>query len=236
MNRLLGAESFTVYIHNASWESLKILEKYSKNGLAEVIDNWGMNFPGKAHYYGQLLSITDCLYRNIFRVKYLVYTNLDEIIVPLKHISWGSLMEELDNPRTGSFNFEMVYLREVQPFWTHKVNCPSGAEISLKSPRYATFRNRSHRVPGFTSRRAKYIAKTNATLIAQIHYVEKLVQGYVKENVPIDIGLLFHYRVPYSSSRYIKAWVIDTVIGKYLSQLYTAVKDILCHFSSEIIL
>lgn len=233
MNRLLGAEFFTVYTYKVSGKPLEILETYSKDHLAEVVTNWGSNFPGEAHYYGQLLSITDCLYRNIYRVKYLVYTDFDEVVVPLRHPSWSALMKDLDGPNKGSFNFEMVYLRGIQGLGTtHEaaVNCPSGVKITLKSSRYATFAKRSVTV-GFISRRTKYITKTNVTLIAQIHYAEKLVHGYAKVDVPVLSGLLYHYRVPYSTSRHIKAWVMDGVVKRYLTRLFTAVKNFMCRLS-----
>ena len=144
-------------------------------------------------------------------------------------------MKDLDGPNKGSFNFEMVYLRGIQGLGTtHEaaVNCPSGVKITLKSSRYATFAKRSVAV-GFISRRTKYITKTNVTLIAQIHYAEKLVHGYAKVDVPVLSGLLYHYRVPYSTSRHIKAWVMDGVVKRYLTRLFTAVKNFMCRLSQD---
>lgn len=234
INKLLGSEFFTVYVYQLSWKSRTILEKYTKDGVAEMVRNWGDNFPGVSHYYGQQLSVTDCLYRNIYRVKYLVYTDLDEIIVPLKQPNWGSLMRQLDGPTKGSFVFNMVYLRPVeQPLTSaQKVKCPSGAEMILTSSRFATFRSRSS-AAGSSKARTKYIIKTNVTLVAQIHRVEELVPGYVTVKTPVDTGLVYHYRAPYSSNGENDTWAIDTVVVKYLGRLLTAVKDVLCSISQN---
>ena len=229
MNRLLGAEFFTIYSYNVPSDVLKVLQKYSEDGLAEVVDNWAVGMPQPVHYYGQLLSISDCLYKNIYRAKYLVYTDLDEIIVPLRHPSWSSLMHDIDiKPSQGTFMFENTFLYSTQGKETLRRTCQGkNLNISFASPRFLTFRSRSKPVLG--SRITKYITKTAVTLIPQVHKVLTLVHGYKSEVVPLSQALLYHYRIPYrkplpSTNNRLR----DNIMNNYESKLLTAITDRLC--------
>ena len=44
------------------------------------------------HYFVQILSISDCVYRAMYRTRYLISQDLDELIVPMKVDSWADMI------------------------------------------------------------------------------------------------------------------------------------------------
>ena len=58
-----------------------------------------------AFYYAECLSVMDCLYRNMYRVEYLVFTDLDEIIVPQQHRNWREMMRALHQENIATYQF-----------------------------------------------------------------------------------------------------------------------------------
>ncbi len=90
INRILGAEHFTVYTHSITDSLSKVLKEYIREGVAEVVD-WKMPILSdrqSIRYYGQLVAMHDCLYRNMHTVKYLIFNDVDEVVVPRQHKNW----------------------------------------------------------------------------------------------------------------------------------------------------
>ncbi|XP_077334779.1 beta-1,4-galactosyltransferase galt-1-like [Lithobates pipiens] len=121
MYKILGASKVTIYKTNCSQDVDKVLRHYIDEGTLEVVpwpidrhfqtsDKWhyfeGLN--AEIGYYGQTASLNDCLYRNMYKSKFLLINDIDEIILPIKDQDWSSLMENLQNkyPNTSVFRFE----------------------------------------------------------------------------------------------------------------------------------
>ena len=110
MNRILGAEWFTFYVHSASQDVMRVLQDYSKEGVVEVVM---LTIPNiSVHYYGQQVLLQDCAYRNMYKVRHLFYTDLDEIIVPQKDQNWSQMITAMDRKSIGSFHVRQVTLGE----------------------------------------------------------------------------------------------------------------------------
>ena len=106
------------YVYSADKTLLQVLHEYASEGTVEVVQNWGEGLPRQnIPHYGQSLSINECSYRNMYRVKYLVYTDLDEFIVPRKSIGWKDMMNQIDNEKYGTFvfrNFSSKVLKKLE--------------------------------------------------------------------------------------------------------------------------
>ncbi|XP_075918763.1 uncharacterized protein LOC142920181 [Petromyzon marinus] len=109
MYRILGAGRVTVYNTSCSSELNKVLLYYIKTSLVEVVQ-WpitdyvrvsrGWHYPehpGELHYYGQIAALNDCVYRHMYSTRYLVLTDIDEVIIPLKHTNLKDLMRYLND-------------------------------------------------------------------------------------------------------------------------------------------
>ncbi|XP_063806562.1 uncharacterized protein LOC134987324 [Pseudophryne corroboree] len=120
MYRILGAPQVMIYLNNCSPQVGKVIQYYIAEGIVEVIPwpidkylrparAWHYSMEAKdIGYYGQVTTLNDCIYRNMYRSKFVLLIDLDEIILPIKHQTWDSLMESLQqqNPGVGVFLFE----------------------------------------------------------------------------------------------------------------------------------
>lgn len=79
-----------------------------KEGLVEVIP-WSLSkylnvsrraypaqSPGDIHYFGQIPALNDCLYRYMYRSKYVALHDFDELILPQSVDSWVKLLPLLE--------------------------------------------------------------------------------------------------------------------------------------------
>ncbi|NXV98681.1 GALT1 galactosyltransferase, partial [Calonectris borealis] len=120
MYKILGVQKVVIYKNNCSHLMEKVLKFYMEEGTVEIIP-WPINshlkVSSKWHfmqdeadigYYGQITALNDCIYRNMQRSKFVVLNDADEIILPLKHPDWKTMMSSLQeqNPGTGIFLFE----------------------------------------------------------------------------------------------------------------------------------
>ncbi|XP_038140774.1 uncharacterized protein LOC119783362 isoform X1 [Cyprinodon tularosa] len=109
MLQLLGVNKVFVYKTNCSRETQSVLDYYSnKKGFVEVIP-WSMSRflnvsrgwqpkhgPGDLHYFGQIPALNDCLYRNMYKSKYVALHDIDELILPQTVKSWMELLPLLE--------------------------------------------------------------------------------------------------------------------------------------------
>jgi len=45
------------------------------------------------HYFAQLAALNDCLYRVMFRARFVVLVDLDEVLVPRRRRHWRPMLE-----------------------------------------------------------------------------------------------------------------------------------------------
>ncbi|XP_047247073.1 uncharacterized protein si:zfos-464b6.2 isoform X2 [Girardinichthys multiradiatus] len=135
MLQLLGVNRVVVYKTNCSADTQRVLEYYSGKGLVEVIP-WSLakylkvsqkakpeQDPGDLHYFGQLPALNDCLYRYMYRSKYVALHDLDELILPQSVNSWLELLPLLEK----TYGTERCYMFENnwipnlvgKPTWSH---------------------------------------------------------------------------------------------------------------------
>ena len=220
MNRILGAEWFTFYIHSASQDIMRVLQDYSREGVVDVVMSTIPNI--SVYYYGQSVLIQDCAYRNMYKVRHLLYTDLDEIIVPQNHQKWSQMITAMDRKSIGGFHVRHVTLVGKRALKTLSI-CNSSKEIEI--PRFMKFTERSppYRLP----RRAKYIIKPETFAVVQTHYPGPLLKGYSIYSVPSEVALLYHYRFPFlhdSSGKRVK----DDQMIRYLPELIERIEQRIC--------
>ena len=220
MNRILGAEWFTFYVHNASQAVMRVLQDYSKEGVVEVVMSTIPNI--SVHSYGQQVFLQDCAYRNMYKVRHLVYTDLDEIIVPQKDQNWSQMITAMDRKSIGSFHVRQVTLVGKSTPITLSI-CNSSKEI--ETPRFMKFTERSS--PYSLPLRAKYIIKPETFTVAKTHGPGPPLEGYSIYRVPSRVALVYHYRFPflYDSSR---KRVKDDRMIRYLPELINRIEQRIC--------
>ena len=198
-NRAMGAEWLTVYVYKTSEAVMKVLRDYESEGVLEIVD-WNLsNYTLKySKYYAESVSIADCLYRNMYKVKYLVFVDLDEIIVPRQHRNWMEMVSAIDQTDIAAFQFNHVttypqnYLT-----WT----CVSGGHKSIITQ--PIFLRHSRRTLPYSvlkdlvwTGRQKVMTKPVLIKKMGIHSAISFFNSARQHTVPAEIGLVYHYRVP----------------------------------------
>ncbi|KAM9358991.1 uncharacterized protein ABDE67_002134 isoform 2-T2 [Symphorus nematophorus] len=108
MLQLLGVNRVVVYKTSCSPDTQRILDYYTHKGLVEVIP-WSVSRfvnvsrswlpehgPGDLHYFGQIPALNDCLYRYMYRSRYIALHDMDELILPQSVNSWSELLPLLE--------------------------------------------------------------------------------------------------------------------------------------------
>ncbi|XP_045193717.2 uncharacterized protein LOC123549587 [Mercenaria mercenaria] len=198
LNRILGAEKFIIYNHSTAGNVLSVLDYYSKINIVEVVQ-WqlpmkvltynGTKLP-EIHYFGQIIALQDCLYRNRVESEFIVNIDLDEFIIPhSENVStWNEMLKQL-NEEPGAYIFRNTFFRKE---WEH-VNY-TNKEIVDKY-RLVTLQKLNHEDNIFpVKRRSKYFARTCDVIHVMIHDVLFLPKRKRAQSVAIEIGLLHHYR------------------------------------------
>ena len=198
MHLAVGAQIITIYIQTGAEGVYDILLPYINRGTVEVLD-WKLEpniTNGGSHHYGQTGIITECLWRNIYRVKYLGMNDADEFFIPVQHKTISELMSDIDKTPTATFGFQnfMMKGKEMLPKVVKVLSSNSCSEIKNGSlPIYYT------RSKGCVMR-ARYLQKVvfcpEAIYIPWVHFSIKWRKGEYREEliVPEDKGLSYHYR------------------------------------------
>ncbi|XP_040190475.1 beta-1,4-galactosyltransferase galt-1-like [Rana temporaria] len=202
MYKILGASKITIYNTNCSQDLNKVLRHYVDEGTLEVVPwpidrhlqtskEWhyynGLN--AEIGYFGQTATLNDCLYRNMYKSKFVLLNDIDEIILPIKDWDWSSLMENLQNkhPNTSIFHFESHLFpikvnNSVFDLWPHV----PGLNILTYSLR--------HPNKGDNFNAPKMIMNPRDVFQTSIHLAETRKQ---KTNVGEETAILFHCKIKY---------------------------------------
>ena len=205
LNLALGAEIITVYFQSLPESFYDILIPYVNASIVEVLD-WNINavLSGFTVAWGQTGLINECIYRNLYRVKYLALIDIDEFIIPQekRYVKITDLLPVLErsSPKAASYVFFHTVL------WSDGVSLPD-VKLAVKCdkmkwPRYVTYTLRSG--DPITDAKLhpnhKVIVKPQGMISGDVHGALLVKKGYTSQyDVPLNVGLLFHYR---SSLRY----------------------------------
>ncbi|NXT34317.1 GALT1 galactosyltransferase, partial [Pelecanoides urinatrix] len=234
MYKILGVQKVMIYKNNCSHLMEKVLKFYMEEGTVEIIP-WPINshlkVSSKWHfsmdtkdigYYGQITALNDCIYRNMQRSKFVVLNDADEIILPLKHQDWKTMMSSLQqqNPGTGIFLFENhIFPKTVS---THVFNISSWNTVPG-----VNILQHVHREPDrkevFNPR--KMIVDPRKVIQTSVHSVLHAYGNSV--NVPMDVALIYHCRVPLQGNLPRESLIRDTTLWRYNSSLITNVNKVL---------
>ena len=194
MNRVLGAEIITMYVMEMKEDALQfLLHHYSKHGLLQLVKWRKLKKWDPLHYHGQILTMHDCLYRNMDRVKYLAVVDLDEVLLPLKHRSWLELVESIggqDNHRYHSYRFGNCFY--VSGSNAHYASMPC-KQVTLPKYFQRTNQVRCYCDDNHFSYRSKYIMQTEVIVDMEIHGICQATRG-VEYKVPHSVAVNAHYR------------------------------------------
>ncbi|XP_032453361.1 uncharacterized protein LOC100115374 isoform X2 [Nasonia vitripennis] len=237
--RMMGVEHFTFYNTSVTEEVSRVLAHYESEGLATVL-HWQLParylYERNLRYNGIFAAMNDCLYRStmVGGYKYVINTDLDEFIVPRKHLNFHDMMDFLDPP-TEEIVYSSFMLRNMFFYLMHEdspvpQNPPDIPKLSLhtKTTRLARIN------PAYD--RSKYIARGQEIVEMGNHRVWQtkkysliLRSSYGEKMVDPEIAGSQHYR--YCEVNELVCWLRDTVIDntahRYTSELGARVSAVL---------
>ena len=125
MNRLFGVTEINVYACNVSEITMAILRYFQQDGILKL-----HNVPPAKNGHtrngvklASPISINDCMWKNMYRYRYVLILDLDEIIVPNLHTKYKDMLEFIDKIYN-SVNYKSYSFRNAY-FW---VGCLSPAK------------------------------------------------------------------------------------------------------------
>lgn len=218
LHRILGATSITLY---------SMINDLDKEGLLQsqhILDiiPWPKEFKRgyPVHYYGEILAIHDCLYRNMQRVKHLVFVDLDEVIIPRVANSWKNMLASLNDTDTHGYLFLNTYFVENKSATKgviQKVNRTAcDMDYITKVYRVACKYN--------PHRRSKFIVDPSTVNNLDIHAIAS--SNHIKiVTVPYSVGSMFHYRTQVTKDCEDTNLIYDPVISKFEQRLILSVRQ-----------
>lgn len=199
VNRLFGAEKFIFYADakTANLSNIRCLESYSKLGIVELYP-FTPPVLDSLRRHGQMITITDCMYRAMYRTKFVVNVDLDEFIVPIKDDNWYQMVANLHDKTNHPDNIAAYSFRN-QFFPLQKPDDPY-FENSATAKRYyitALLKTLKEDLIFPSNRKSKIMGRPERILVWNTH---RILTDYLVYRDDIvwyvhpDDALLYHYR------------------------------------------
>jgi len=228
LNQLLGAELFYIYDYSVGRELMAYLKYYQSRGLLKLLP-WKLPFSvefdpvngsefdtfRKLWNYGQEVLIPDCLYRNMYKSRFVVFEDLDELIVPRQRdpITWSEMIRtsECKHKSTAAYVARNVFFNPES-----EIETPAAAAADYRS--ILDMNQRQDYVYQVNSR-SKYIAFPDRVIIPYIHKILYTMDEHEVCSLAPETALLHHYRIPNNRKTEIADHTLDKYKEKVLSQI-----------------
>ena len=230
VNRMFGAQRFVIYNYSTGSNFARYLASYVDDGIVEV-QPWQVpvvveeTVPAgqtntEIHYYGQVGALNDCLYRNMYRSRFIVYTDLDEMIVPREHRNWldmlGSLSEDPEN--VASYIFKNTFFRS--DWNVDRLGGNNSLAVSLQLKTLLVTEREQAIWPWF--QRSKIIVNPRKVGWVGVHMIMTSIPGSHLEslNVRSNDALLHHYRLEWNEPQ---TRVLDRSMHRFTADIIARV-------------
>ncbi|KAJ7308020.1 hypothetical protein JRQ81_008520 [Phrynocephalus forsythii] len=235
MYAILGMQKVVIYKHSCSQRMDQVLEYYVAKGTVEIIP-WPITsylnvstewrFMGdrtQIGYYGQIAALNDCIYRNMYRTKYVLLNDADEIILPIKYADWRTMMSTLEeqNPESSVFLFENhIFPNTI--FTPPSVDIPSWRAVPGVNILQHVLREPDRKE---VINPRKMIVDPRKVVQTSVHSVLQAFGESVK--VPAETAMVYHCRIPLQPHLPREALIQDTTLWRYKSALISRVSQVL---------
>ncbi|XP_076880228.1 uncharacterized protein LOC143528398 [Brachyhypopomus gauderio] len=230
--KLLGVQHVVIYNTSCGPDLEKLLQHYKREGILEIvpwpIDTFlnpskGWNFikhGGDLHYYGQLVTLNECIYRNMYQSKYVLLNDIDEIIMPYKYANLQLLMEDLQQEHTnvGVFAIENHIFPKTQFEESHRFSRSEWRNISGINIMEHIYRE-PDRKDVFNPR--KMIINPRSVVQTSIH--STLQHHGDVYYVPFNVCRIVHVRTPLQGSLTKQQLHVDTRVWDFEAELISNV-------------
>ncbi|KAK6172857.1 hypothetical protein SNE40_016431 [Patella caerulea] len=189
---MFGMEMFIMYDFRDSTVD-DVFRYYQRNGVLKV-QQWNLPIkPSDIYYYGQLAHVHDCLYRNMHQSKYVLFADVDEVVVSPLFKTWHSLTDKnFQNKNCAAASFTSAFF---PTFFNSTTKDFTGRRDAMKySMTYLLKTTHTRLIPN----RSKVLVKPKLVYYMDVHKVAKFYsKAYHKCSVSTKEALLHHYRSKY---------------------------------------
>ncbi|XP_035390984.1 uncharacterized protein LOC118242746 [Electrophorus electricus] len=232
MYKLLGVQHVVIYNTSCGPDLEKLLQHYKREGIVEIV-SWpinkflnpskGWNFVehgGDLHYYGQLVTLNECIYRNMYQSRYVLLNDIDEIIMPYKHANLPLLMEDLQQEHitVGVFLIENHIFPKTQFEETHRFSRPEWRNISGINIMEHIYREPDRK---YVFNPRKMIINPRSVVQTSVH--SALAQYGDVYYVPFDVCRIVHVRTPLQGHLIKEQLFVDTRVWDFEAELISNV-------------
>ncbi|KAJ8413771.1 hypothetical protein AAFF_G00063690 [Aldrovandia affinis] len=234
--KLLGIQRVVIYNTSCGPDLEKVLHYYRKEGTLEIVP-WpinqflnpskGWNFKehgGDIHYYGQLTTLNECIYRNMYRSRYVLLNDIDEIVMPYQHANLDLLLEQLqrEHPNVGVFTIENHIFPKTLFDHSGRFN-----RTEWKKVPGINILEHIYREPD-----RKNIFNPTKMIVSPRQVVQTSVHSVLKKYgetflVPPDVCRIVHVRVPLQGSLTKEQLFVDKKLWEYENTLLPNVDNVL---------
>ena len=182
LSQFLGASYFTFYDFKISKNVSNVLNYYKDKGLVEVL-SWKLPSyitQSDVHYYGQIFTMEDCLFRSMNHLDFVAFNDLEEYIVPLQYSNMSSVLRSIHKEK-------------------HCGHCFESAKFAVsgrsRQNSWPVTQNVFNRRPKADISRAKCVSNPKKVFEHGVHYImQPLESKYVTDDVDWNAARVFHYR------------------------------------------
>ncbi|XP_054854480.1 uncharacterized protein LOC129342640 [Eublepharis macularius] len=236
MYKILGVDRVVIYKNSCSPLMEKVLDFYIAKGTVEIvpwpIDSY-LNVSSHWHhaadpkdigYYGQVTVLNDCVYRNMYKSRYVLLNDIDEIILPIKYPDWKTMMQKLQeqHPWAAVFFFQSHLFPNHVFTPNDPFNISSWRKIPGTNILQHVFRE-PDRNPNENPR--KMIIDPRKVIQQSVHKALWAYGGNVY--VPMNVGFMFHYRSTKQPQLPKESLIRDTSLWRYNASLVENVSKVL---------
>lgn len=236
MYRMLGAKKVIIYHTESSQPMQKILSYYIGLKFVEIIP-WpitsfinvskGWHFPehpGDLHYFGQTAALNDCIYRNMYKSKYIALNDIDELIVPVIHKDWQEMLDHFlsVDPTLNVFIFENHVFPTTPQDKTNHLTPKEWTSVPGVNIVQHMYREPN---PPDEINPTKMIINPRSIVKVSVHVPLEFTGNQYQ--VPNDFARLCHYREPKQKDLDRGLLIEDNVLSKYETELIKRVNGVL---------
>lgn len=218
---LLGADQIFLYIDNIPEDLRAFLTHYNSDFLTLV--GWDMSFLSQSLYkvlwnHGQLLAIQHCLYSQMTDFDWLMFMDIDEMLVPQTASTWQELVQDILNVHHVNTD-QVAAITFHSAFFSQDIQTPQ----SSSSIPYFQYLYRSKQL---SRERSKLLVRSQSALEVGIHHLSQAVSRNLRIlPAPTHQVILHHYRTCDPANVQCDQVVKDLTILKYEDQLTQASKQ-----------
>ncbi|XP_060567227.1 uncharacterized protein LOC132726005 [Ruditapes philippinarum] len=222
-NKMLGAEKIVVYNYSIAMNIDQVLSNYVEEDIVEVVQ-WDLpiksytwpktSAPVEIHSMGTIPMLQDCLYRNRAHSEFLINCDVDEFIIPRSDntYTWSELFTQIPSEYDTYIFRNTFFRKEWNSYITEFQNKHISQKFNIISLQY--FEREDVIFPAWS--RSKYFTRTiKEDKSLMIHEVSGS-RSYI---VPVELGLLHHYRNWQNYKDTSRRIVDKTVLIKYGEKL-----------------